>query len=322
MLTSFLYHKGKPLGLNITRAEMLQALHDKEGVLWVDLEDPTEFESDALVEIFNFHPLAVEDCVSDVSHPKVDDYEEYLFLVMHAVRLDAEGKLSTIELDIFLGRNYVVTFHKDGVKSVAEMRETVLKKPDVYMGHGADLLVHAVLDHLVDNYTPVLNQYDEQINAIEEEIFNNPPRDYLSRLMQVKRDIFHLRRTVAPQRDTLNFLTRNPTAFIKPRHLMYFRDIYDHLFRIYGTVEGFHEILTGIVQAYFSYSSHRLNQMIQRMTVLATLSMPAVMIASIYGMNFQIMPELGWKYGYLFSLGLMFFISVAMLIWMKFKKWI
>jgi len=322
MLSTVLFHKGKPFETNLSRAQMLQALQDKEVTLWVDFEDPSEFESDALVEIFNFHPLAVEDCVSDLSQPKVDDYEEYLFLVMHAVTLAPEGHLSMTELDIFLGRNYVVTFHKEVVKSVVQMKELVQKKPDVYMGHGADLVVHTLLDHLVDNYTPVLDQYDQQIDAIEEEIFNNPPADYLSRLMQVKRDIFNLRRTVVPQRDTLNFLTRTPTSFIKPKHMMYFRDVYDHLFRIYGTVEGFHEVLAGILQAYFSYSSHRLNQMIQRMTVLATLSMPAVMIASIYGMNFQFMPELGWKYGYFLSLGLMFFISVGMLVWMKFKKWI
>lgn len=322
MLNSFLFHKGKPLETNISRAQMLHVLQEKEGLLWVDLEDPNEFESDALVEIFNFHPLAVEDCISDLSQPKVDDYEEYLFLVMHAVKRSPESELKTIELDIFLGKNYVVTFHKEPVKSVEQVRESVQKKPEIFMGYGADLLFHAVLDRLVDNYTPVLDQYDEQIDALEEEIFDNPPADYLSRLMRVKRDIFNLRRTVAPQRDTLNLLTRNPTPFIRPKDMMYFRDVYDHLFRIYGTVEGFHETLASVLQAYFSYSSHKLNEVVKRMTVLATLSMPVVMIASIYGMNFQHMPELDWRYGYYFSLAAMVLVSVVMLLWMKWKKWV
>lgn len=322
MLTTFLYRKGKPLETGISRAEMLAALQEKDCLLWVDLEDPNEFESDTLVEIFNFHPLAVEDCISDISQPKVDDYEEYLFLAMHAVSLNSEMHLSTIELDTFLGKNYVVTFHKEPVKSVQQIRELAGKKPEVFLGHGADLLVHAVLDHLVDNYTPVLDQYDERIDLLEEEMFNSPSKDYLALVVQMKRDIFSLRRIVGPQRDTVNFLTRNPTPFVKPKHMMYFRDVYDHLFRVYGIVEGFHEMITSILQVYFSHSSHKLNEVMKRMTVLATLTMPAVIIASVYGMNFQYMPELAWKYGYFLSLALIFLVSVVMLAWMKLKKWI
>lgn len=322
MLNTYLYRKGKPLETNISRAQMLQLLQEKELLLWVDLEDPTEFESDMLVEIFNFHPLAVEDCITDISQPKVDDYEEYLFLVMHAVNLKSREELATIELDVFLGKNYVVTYHKSPVRGVEHVRDSLPKKPDLFMGHGADLLVHAILDHLVDNYTPVLDQYDQKIDLLEEEMLNSPSKDYLEMVMQVKRDIFHLKRIVGPQRDTVNFLTRNPTAFIKPKHMMYFRDVYDHLFRIYGIVEGFHEMITSMLQVYFSHSSHKLNEVMKRMTVLATVTMPAVVIASIYGMNFQFMPELGWKYGYFASIAAIVLVSLGMLVWMKFKKWI
>ncbi len=322
MLTAYLYHKGKPLETNVSRAQMLQALQEKEGLLWVDLEDPNEFETDSLVEIFNFHPLAVEDCVTDLSQPKLDDYEEYLFLVMHALWIAPDEKLAATELDIFLGKNYIVTFHKAPIRSVQQIRDSIQKKPDIHMGHGSDLLVHALLDCLVDTYMPVVEHYDEKIDSIEEAMFNSPDKSYLASVMQVKRDIFTLRRTVAPQRDTMNYLTRTPTPFIKPKHMMYFRDIYDHLFRIYGIVEGFHEMIPGILQVYFSHSSHTLNEIMKRMTILATLTMPAMIVASVYGMNFHFIPELSWKHGYFFSLGLMFLISIAMLIWMKFKKWI
>lgn len=322
MLNAYLYHKSKPIETSVSRAQMLQALQDKEGLLWVDLEDPTEFESDALVEIFNFHDLAIEDCLEDNPHPKVDDYEEYLFLVAHSLEGGLEGPLKTLELDTFLGKNFVVTFHKHPIKSVTLMRENVVRKPDIFFAHGADRLVHALLDRIVDDYTPVLDEYDAKTESLEEAIFTSPHPNVLATLVEVKRDIFHLKRVIAPQRDMVNHLTRNPTAFIKTKHLMYYRDVYDHLFQLYGIVEGFHEVLNSILQAYYSHSSHRLNQMIQRMTVLATLSMPTVMIASIYGMNFQHMPELVWRYGYFASLGLMFFVSVGMLVWMKFKKWI
>jgi len=327
MLNTCLYHKGKPFETNISRAEMLSAVGDKESLLWVDIESPTEFESECLVEIFNFHPLAVEDCLSDHSEPKVDDYEEYLFLVMHAATVVRdEGKkteeLSTIELNIFFGKNYVVTFHKNPVRAVEHVRETVKKKPSYYMASGSDFLVHAILDHLIDNYQPILDHYDDKIDQLEEEIFNNPPANYLSTLMQVKRDIFHLRRMVAPQRDTVNYLTRNPTPFIRRKNMMYFRDVYDHLVRIHKVAESFHEMLSSILQVYFSYSSTKLNEVVKHMTVLATLTMPSIIIASIYGMNFQHMPELSWKFGYPFSMALAIGVSASMLLWMKSKKWI
>lgn len=322
MLNAFLYHKGKPLETSISRAQMLQALQEKEGLLWVDLEDPSEFESEALVEIFNFHDLAIEDCLSDNPHPKADDYEEYLFLVVHSPQASLDTPLKAAELDIFLGKNFVVTFHKEPIKAITQIRDNLPRKPDLFLSHGPDRLVHALLDQLVDHCTPVLDEYDAKIHSLEEVIFSRADSNVLTTLMEVKRDMFHLKRIIAPQRDMVNHLTRNPSSLIKQKHLMYFRDVYDHLFQLYGLIEGYHESCNVILQAYFSYSSQRLNQMIQRMTILATLSMPTVMIASIYGMNFQHMPELAWRYGYFFSLGLMLLVSVAMLVWMKLKKWI
>lgn len=327
MLTSFLYRKSKGLQISPSRAEMLASLSDKEALLWVDLEDPTDFESECLVEIFNFHPLAIEDCLSDHSQPKVDDYEEYLFVVMNAVGLKRDEtkkteELETKEVNFFLGKNYVVTFHKVPVRMIEQVRALVPKKPDLYLGHGADMLLHLLLDKLVDNYQPVLDMYDDVIDRMEDEIFKENSSNCVTQIMQIKRDIFSLRKIVSPQRDTINYLARVSTPFIKQKNRMYFRDIYDHLFRIYGIVEGFHEMVTGILQAYFSYSSHKLNAVMKRMTVLATVAMPALIIASIYGMNFEFMPELHTPYGYYFSIGLMALTSVIMLIVMKIKRWI
>ena len=327
MITTFLRKKDGAVQENVSRAEMLAALRDKECLLWVDLENPTEFESDSLVEIFNFHPLAVEDCLSDHSEPKVDDYDEYLFIVVHSIQMtrdeDSEvDELTTSEMNVFFGRNYVVTFHKVPMQTIHQIRQAAQRKPDRFLGHGADLLVHAILDRLVDNYQPILDQYDRRVDALEDEVFDNPPADYISTVMQTKRDIFNLRRIISPQRDIINNLTKSATPFIKQKHLIYYRDIYDHLFRIYGIAEGFHETLTNILQAYFSYSSHKLNEVVKHMTVLATLTMPSLIIASIYGMNFRRMPELNWEYGYYFALGLMVVMPCIMLIWLKIRKWI
>lgn len=325
MISSFLYKKGAAVKSDLSRASMLAARQEKGSLLWVDFESPSEFEEETLVEIFNFHPLAVEDCITDQSQPKVDDYEEYLFLVVHAVTMCEKGKhkeLSTIGLNVFIGENYVVTFHKDPIPGIAQVREVIQKKAQVLMGGTSDLLAHSVLDHLVDGYMPVLHEYDTKIDALEKHMFENGSKDYLNTLLQIKQDIFTLRRVIAPQRDTLYSLTRNPTRFIKTKNLMYFRDVYDHLFRIQSMAESYQDTLNSILQVYFSYTSTKLNEVIKRLTVLATITMPPVIVASIYGMNFRHMPELEWPFGYGFALGLCVISSLGMLLWMKFKKWI
>lgn len=325
MITSFYCKKGGEVETDLSRARLLSARGEKGGLLWVDLEGPNEFESDSLVEIFNFHPLAIEDCMTDQSQPKLDDYEEYLFMVVHAINMHEKGskkELRTAELDIFIGENFVVTVHKETLASVAQVRELVQKKTSALMAGGPDMLVHSLLDHLVDRYLPVLSEYDEKIDSLEKEMFRHTSKDFLKTLLQVKQDIFHLRRIVGPQRDTLYSLTRDSSVFIKAEHLMYFRDIYDHLFRIYGMAEAYHENLNNILQVYFSYSSFKLNEVLKHLTVLATVTMPPVIIASVYGMNFKHFPELEWAMGYPFAIGLCVFSSAAMLAWMKFKKWV
>lgn len=322
MLTTFLYQPGQPVQKNISRADMLSAMVKKGSLLWVDLEAPTEFETETLVEIFNFHPLAIEDCISDKSSPKVDDYEDYLFFVTHAIYTNEEEELGTFELGVFLGKNYVVTYHKSAIKGVEQVRHLVERKPEVYLGKGADLLFHALLDHLVDSYLPVIDRYDQKIEDLEEDIFKDPPEDYLTTLLAAKHDMFNLRRIVAPQRDTVNFLIRRPSPLIHSKNLMYFRDIFDHLLRIYGIAESYHEALASLLQAYFSYASNKLNDVMRRMTVLATLTMPVIIVASIYGMNFKNMPGLNTPLGFYLSLVVMGLIPCLMLVWMKFKKWI
>lgn len=325
MITSFLYKKGAQLETSLSRAGMLAAVQDKTSLLWVDFENANDFEEEALVEIFNFHPLAVEDCIIDHPQPKIDDYGEYLFLVVHALAMRGAGEkaeLGTIELNIFIGSNYVVTFHRAPIAGVTQVKDLVQKKAQVLMGSTSDLLAHSLLDHLVDNYLPIIHEYDNRIDALEKHMFGNASKDYLQNLLQIKQDIFMLRRIIAPQRDTLYYLTRNPGALIKTKNLMYFRDVYDHLVRIHGVAEGFHDTLNGILQVYFSYASTKLNEVMKRLTVLATIAMPAMIIASLYGMNFRHMPELQWEHGYIFSIGLIFATTIALLIWMKLKKWV
>lgn len=320
MLSSFVIRK-KAVAANVSRQELAQALRDKDAMVWVDLEDPNEFESESLVELFNFHPLAIEDCLNELSEPKLDDYEEYLFFVVHAVDPSAKDELKTIELDVFVNKNMVVTFHKKAVNSVVQVRECMTRKFDPFVPDGTDMLAHAILDRLVDNYLPVVSSYERRIDEIENQLFQNGRDHLLQRMLKLQKDILYLKRIIAPQREVMSQLARSARSFVRPKNLVYFRDIDDHLFRFYQMAEELVNLLNSILQIYFSHASAKLNEVIKALTVIATLALPPMVIASIYGMNFSHMPELDWRWGYFYSLGLMTLSSAVIIIFAKWKKW-
>ncbi len=319
MLTSFVCQK-KAIATNVARQELAKALWEKEALIWVDLENPDEFETETLVELFNFHPLAIEDCITEHSEPKIDDYEDYLFIVVHAAKMSLGEELKTIELNLFVNKHYVVTFHKEPLSSIAHVREQ-MRKSGSCLCDGIDMLVHSILDRLVDNYLPVLAEHERKIDLIEDQVFKESGNDFLERILKAQKDILYLKRIIGPQRDTISDLSRNAQSFVRPKNLIYFRDVYDHLFQCYQKAEELDNHLKSLLQIYFSHVSTELNQAIKKMTVIATVSLPCVMIASIYGMNFKHMPELQWQHGYFVVMGLMVSISLGLLFWMKKKKW-
>jgi magnesium transporter len=320
MLTSFVYRK-KGLEWDLSRKDLAKVLWEKDALVWVDLEDPSEFESDLLVELFNFHPLAVEDCLIEHSEPKLDDYDEYLFLVVHAAAKEKGEELKTAELNLFVNKNYVVTFHKQPIPSIQSVRNDVMRRQGTPLSDGTDMLVHAILDRLVDRYLPVLTEHERRIDEIEDKLFEDAGDDVLRRILDAQKDVLFLRRIMSPQRETMSHLSRSAHSFVQSNHLIYYRDIYDHLFRYHQMAEELHGVLNGVLQVYFSHVSFKLNQVIKTLTVIATIGLPPVVIASIYGMNFKAMPELTWEWGYFFSLGLMTLSSIVLVVFMKVKKW-
>ncbi len=324
MINSYFFCAETGLKRNVSRAEMHAILKKKEGVLWVDMDEATDIEDELLVEIFNFHELAIEDALNDHCGSKLDDYGDYLFMNMDAIALklneEHQRVLVSSELSMFLGPNYVVTYHKNTIPSILADRLAVEKKPHAQLGEGAGALLHTIIDHLVDSYISVIHQYEEKAEEIETEIFSDGA-DYLKKLMSVKQDIFKLRRVFGPQKDMLYALARY-RKLVGTENEFYFRDVYDHLVNITLMADGIYENLTGILQVYFSYSSTKLNEVMKRLTILATLSMPALLIFSLYGMNFEWMPFLKNPLGFWVSQGVTFLMAVGMLIWMKWKKWI
>lgn len=289
---------------------------------WWDLREPTADETVCLSEYFHFHPLAIEDCVSDVHHPKIDYYETYIYMVVHGVDVDRTKELGFApkELDIFLSKTYLVTFHRKSMRSVSEVLRRVSEKAPI-IEYGLDFVLYTILDVMVDNYLPVLEDVEEQLDECEDALFIDPNPEVLRKILTLKRTLMRLRRTIFPQREVINHLARSEVEFVQPKTQAYFRDVYDQIYRMAEMTESFRDLSTALVETYLSTVSNRLNEVLKVLTLFATIFMSLSVITGIYGMNFDHMPELSWKYGYFLTLGIMGAVVVALVAYFKHKKW-
>ena len=298
-------------------------LADVKNLLWVDFEDPTENETALLRDVFDFHPLLVEDCEDSHSQPKIDRFEDYFFLVIHSCfyyKEKAEQEaLSIRELDIFVGKNYVITFHKGQVRSVSTNRKRC-EKDSYIMSRGVDFLLYNILDALVDNYFPILDTVSERLDRVEEEILSNPRPELQAKIFALKRSIVTVRKFIGPQRELMGRFLRTDFPFIRQKHRLYFKDIYDHIIRIYDMTESSRELISADMEAYLSAISFKLNDIMKTLTIIATLVLPLTLITGFYGMNVKI-PEFKWGFkGYLFVCGIMIGAAVGMLVYFKKRK--
>ena len=300
MIQSFILSDGKIVGRDL-ELEALRLVHGDKGlVLWVNLSNPTPEETKAILEgVFQFHPLAIEDCVAPSSLPKIEDYEDYLFIVMHAVDFNRTDKFTTTELNLFLGREFLVTFHPSPLKSIAAVLDRCAKANGV-VARGPDRLAHLVLDALVDNYKPVTDQFRSELEEIEEDVLSGEAKDLTSRLLAVRGELNTLRATIRPQREVAARLAHGESKIIRPVLLPYFRDLRDNLVRIEETASTHADQLLISFDLHLSRSDFEANEGIKVLTALTAVSLPATLIATWYGMNFRHMPELQGRYSYLF----------------------
>jgi magnesium transporter len=290
---------------------------------WLDFEDPTVKEATILEDPFHFHPLAIEDCLSEVHHPKLDDYEEYVFLILHGIRFDAPtDNFITRELDIFLGRNFLITHHQGPMRSISTTRDLCAKGLVASFVRGADFLLHQILDQMFEHYFPNLDAIEDKIQLIQVEVFENPNRETLDRIFGLKRDVMHLRRICTPQREIVNRLARGEFKTISARAAVYFRDIYDNLYRIVDASFQYQDLVQGTLDAYLSAVSNRLNETMKRLTVAGAVFAALTVITGVYGMNFEHMPELKWRYGYLMVWFIMAGATAGLIYFFKKKEWI
>ena len=321
----FVYRQGAPkVEEGFTVEELPELLKDESLVIWVDMENPTEVDEHVLLETFHFHPLTVEDCRENRHYPKVEEFPGYLYLIIHGVRADTTSEhFTTIELDAFLGGNYVITYHHDVFRSINNVKQLVRTSP-VACQRGGAFLLHQILDQIVDYYSPVLDDFDDRIDKLEADIFNltSPNNEILSDIMEMKRAVLRLRRISAKQLDVLHRMSRGEFGLITPQMLPFFRDIYDHLVRVVDLAESYRDLLSGALEAYLSVVSNRLNEIMKVLTIFSAVMLPLTFIAGVYGMNFDNMPELHSTYGYYATWGFMITVAVVMLSFFWRKGWI
>lgn len=319
------YRKGSPkIEENFTAADLPELLKDQTAVIWVDMDSPTEADEHVLLDVFKFHPLTVEDCRENRHYPKVEEFDGYLYFIVHGVRAETSpDRFNTIELDGFLGTNYVITYHHDHFRSIDNVQQQLHTTP-VACQRGASFLLHQILDQVVDYYSPVLDDFDDRIDRLEQDIFNlkQPNNKILAEIMDLKRSVLRLRRISVKQMDILHRMHRGEFHLIAEDMRPFYRDVYDHLVRVVDLSESYRDLISGSLEAYLSVVSNRLNEIMKVLTIFSVIMLPLTFIAGVYGMNFDNMPELHSKYGYYATWVIMIAVAVAMLLFFKNLGWI
>lgn len=308
-------------------SEYLSALKQEGGLLWIDIqEEPPENCRSLLQEVFGFHPLAVEDALEQTHVPKIDDWGEYLYLVLRAVvsAKETSAELDTHELDIFLGGNYLVTYQEVPIAALERVWKACLRD-DRPMRRGPTHLLYRIADELVSDYMSVIEHIEEGFDLLEDRIFTGPQPALLESIFTLKRSLLHLRRIISPQRDVLNRLARGDYPVIDPESRLYFRDVYDHLIRLHDIVENLRDLAVSALDTYLSVVNNRMNDVMKILTLITTLFMPISFLAGFFGMNFfQPAEEMGhWVSQPIFLaiLGLMVVLPSGMFLWMRRRAW-
>jgi magnesium transporter len=306
-------------------------LKDTNLFLWVDLEKATPEETKSVLEdVFHFHPLSIEDCVAVSPSPKVEEYEPreddafapYLFIVMHTVNYNRkDGIFTTTELDFFLAKNFLVTYHDVPLQCVTATEDQALRST-TNVARAPDKLAHALLDSIVDSYKPALDELSLEVSELEQQVLQRQWKETLNRVIRAKREVMRLRQIIGPQRDVLAQFARGQFKLIRARMVPYFRDVHDALFQISEQAQGYTDSLTGILQVYLNMSSNQTGEVVKLLTLITVITTPLMMVGTWYGMNFPDMPELHWKHGYPIALGAMLLSTALTYGYFKWKKWI
>jgi len=283
MLTIFVHEHGDTRQVDRVDPAWLQP--DSQVTVWVDLSNPTEAEGRILTDVFHFHELSIEDALGEVLHPKIEPYDGYLYIVLHAIDFQAsQHEFKTHEVDFFLGDRFLVTVHDEHSRSIERLLH-VCDKHDFILAEGTDAMLHRILDSIVDNYRPEVDKLEQRLDEVEQRIFEQSGTHDIRRILMLKRDVGSLRRVVTPQRDVVARLARREFPMIGEQVVYRFRDVYDHLVRLAEEASIFQDRVTGLLDAHLSFTSNRLNQVMKVLTIISTVFMPLTVLTGMFGMN-------------------------------------
>ena len=332
MIRSFAFTtQGRLHSKDIDTFLMPTLLADTNLFLWVDLEKTTPEEARLVLEnIFHFHPLSIEDCIKVSPSPKVEEYspkEEdlfspYLFMVIHAVDYSRQnGVFATSELNFFLGKNFLITYHDVPLRAVQNLEERALRGA-TNIARAPDRVAHMLLDGIVENYKPALDELAVEISELEQRALHHPTKETLDKLLQIKKEVGHLRRIIGPQREVLARFAHGEFKLIRAHMLPYYRDVYDGLFHISELAQSYADSLTGILQVYLNMSSNQTGEVVKLLTMITLITTPLTLVGTWYGMNFHNMPEYNWEHGYSMAIVLTIVSTIGTYWYFKRKKWL
>ncbi len=309
------------LKIDISRNEIESVCKSGQGLLWVDIEGDDTEDITLMSDVFRFHRLSIDDCLGErINPPKVDEFENHIFVILHGVNHTIESDIvETSQLEMFIGSNFVVSHHTFPVLSTQEVMRRV-EESGRPMKKSADFLAHEIADALIDNVLPTIDLMTDIADDIEEEAIHNPQKRTLEAILKLKRSTMRIHRVMAPQREIFNRLSRREFHIITQEAQIYFRDIYDHLVRIEDLNQGIRDRTDNALSTYMSSVANKQNETMKILSIVAAIFLPLSLLAGIYGMNFEYMPELSVRWGYFAVLGLMAVVIISVLWWLWLKN--
>lgn len=328
MIHSLYYRPQEEVREQIAPREFIRLLAEPDSLLWVDFDgEPDEAAEAILTGIFRFHPLAVDDALEETHTPKVDDWGEYLYIVLNAMTLVTEPRIEidSVELDVFLGKNFVVTHHDAPIRAIQKTHAACLRDKRA-ISQGPDHLLYKIVDELVADYQPMIELLDDRIDNIEDDVLNNPRPATIQEIFALKRALQVMRRIITPQREVLNKLARDEYEVVDPKDRIFFRDVYDHLVRLHELNESMRDLVGGALDTYLSVVNNRMNDVMKTLTIITTLFMPISFVTGFFGMNFfePVARLTDWTSRLVFALTLagMIVVPSVMFRWMKKQTWV
>jgi magnesium transporter len=320
--TYFYNHDEHTMYHDVDLQEKDELLASPNNLLWIDMYNCSASELHYIGDIFDFHPLALEDCLQFSPRAKIDDYEDYYFFVFHAMMYDenAEEEITNIELDVFLGNNYIVTIHPVALTSIGKIAQICLKNTKL-MDNGAAYLLYSMVDNIVDEAFPIADRLGDRIDELEDNIFLNRGQEIVEEILTLKRNITLMRKVLIPQRNIFSNLRGKYSFFIKDDNIPYFLDLADHLNSLLDTTNTYRDFVNSSMESYYSIITGRTSEIITILTIISIIMMPLTVITGFYGMNVALPgdsnPNMVW-----IILASMIVLSIAMLVFFRYRKWI